>query len=89
MSKRPVNNDLGRREKIPLFPLDVECVVGGFIDQPPDVQFCGFFRSLKNHSGILFVYENGCSFRLAGVDHVLKPLQIMIVSTGEYWDYYH
>lgn len=71
---------------MPLFPIDVECVVSGFAEYP-EVEFRGYFRSVLNHaSAVIFQYEKG--FRIASYDHANQPLKIFILQTNEDWDYF-
>ncbi len=76
-----------RREKVlkvPLFPLDVECRVSGFDDEPNE-EYIGHFRKIENHSVILFQY--GKLFRIAHLDY-LGNLVVVITATEELWEFY-
>lgn len=77
-----------RRERVkkdPLFPLDVECRVYGF-DDDPDQEYIGYFRKVENHFSIIFHYND--KFRLAHLDY-LGNLVVTLVGTGERWEYYN
>ena len=73
--------------KMPLFPIDVECLVSGFAEYP-EVEFRGYFRRVLNHgSAVIFQYEKG--FRIASYDYnETQPLKIFILQTRKYWDYF-
>lgn len=79
-----------RREKVlrePLFPLDVECRVHGF-DDDPEMVYTGYFRRLENHKCMIFQYgEKMDKFRLANLDYLGK-LVIIPTETNERWEYH-
>lgn len=69
-----------------LFPLDIECHVSGFEDEP-DAVFTGYFRRLQNHTCIIFQYGN-TKFRLVDLVY-LGDITVYIVATGEKWKYFN
>lgn len=78
-----------RREKVikePLFPLNVECRVHGFDDDPETV-YTGYFRKIENHKTVLFQYENNTKYRLANLDY-LGNVVVIPVESNERWEYY-
>ena len=75
-----------QRQKRPPFPIDIECIVSGFVDHPGQ-SFTGYFRRLKNTGTILFVYSEG--YRIADLDHMNNPLVIHFKETNEKWDFYY
>lgn len=76
--------DRERVQKAPLFPLDVECRVSGF-DDDPYKEYTGYFRRLENHTCVIFHY--GSLFRIAHLDY-LGNLIVWINETDELWDFY-
>ncbi len=79
-------DESGKRQKRPLFPLNIECVVTGFADAP-NKSHVGYFRPLKNGVTTVFVYDEG--MRIAELDHQNNPLEIVMKDTNEKWDFYY
>ena len=78
-----------RREKVikePLFPLNVQCRVHGF-DDNPEIVYTGYFRKIENHKCILFQYENKTKYRLADLDY-LGNIVVILAETNERWEFY-
>lgn len=81
-----INSNNGRTLKRPLFPLNVECKVRGFRDDPY-TEYKGYFRKIINDSNCLFEYEKG--FRIADRDYYSGGLEVCISGTNEIWDFYN
>lgn len=79
-----------RREKVlrePLFPLDIECRVHGF-DDDPEAEYIGYFRRIENHKCILFQYGAQLEkFRIAHLDY-LGNLVVVPTETNERWEFH-
>lgn len=78
-----------RREKVlrdPLFPLDIECRVHGFDDDPETIH-TGHFRKLENHSCFIFQYADGTKYRLAHLDY-LGNLVVVPTESNDRWEFH-